>query len=38
MKKPEDLWANHSKVVIPKPHKKDNSSWRAIQKVCNIQN
>nr|AML76798.1 putative LOV domain-containing protein [Phycella sp. BC-2016] len=31
--KPEDLWANHSKVVIPKPHKKDNSSWRAIQKV-----
>ncbi|ONK61870.1 uncharacterized protein A4U43_C08F34430 [Asparagus officinalis] len=30
--KPEDLWANHSKVVIPKPHKKDNSSWRAIQK------
>nr|AML77502.1 putative LOV domain-containing protein [Phycella chilensis] len=31
--KPEDLWANHSKVVTPKPHKKDNSSWRAIQKV-----
>nr|AML78500.1 putative LOV domain-containing protein [Nolina bigelovii] len=31
--KPEDLWANHSKVVIPKPHRKDNSSWRAIQKV-----
>nr|AML77797.1 putative LOV domain-containing protein [Ruscus sp. BC-2016] len=31
--KPEDLWANHSKVVIPKPHTKDNSSWRAIQKV-----
>ncbi|XP_072968052.1 phototropin-1A-like [Typha angustifolia] len=31
--KPEDLWANHSKVVLPKPHKKNNSSWRAIQKV-----
>nr|AML77160.1 putative LOV domain-containing protein [Gloriosa superba] len=31
--KPEDLWANHSKVVIPKPHRKDNASWRAIQKV-----
>nr|AML79272.1 putative LOV domain-containing protein [Maianthemum canadense] len=31
--KPEDLWANHSKLVIPKPHRKDNSSWRAIQKV-----
>nr|AML78954.1 putative LOV domain-containing protein [Disporopsis pernyi] len=31
--KPEDLWANHSKVVIPKPHRKGNSSWRAIQKV-----
>nr|AML77309.1 putative LOV domain-containing protein [Nolina atopocarpa] len=31
--KPEDLWANHSKVVIPKPHRKDNSSWKAIQKV-----
>nr|AML78115.1 putative LOV domain-containing protein [Eriospermum lanceifolium] len=31
--KPEDLWANHSKVVTPKPHKKSNLSWRAIQKV-----
>nr|AML77692.1 putative LOV domain-containing protein [Squilla maritima] len=31
--KPEDLWANHSKMVIPKPHGKDNSLWRAIQKV-----
>nr|AML79090.1 putative LOV domain-containing protein [Cassytha filiformis] len=30
---PEDLWINHSKVVVPKPHRKDNSSWRAIQKV-----
>nr|AML78126.1 putative LOV domain-containing protein [Helonias bullata] len=31
--KPEDLWLNHSKLVSPKPHKKNNSSWRAIQKV-----
>nr|AML78420.1 putative LOV domain-containing protein [Aextoxicon punctatum] len=31
--KPEDLWRNHSKVVLPKPHRKDSSSWRAIQKI-----
>ncbi|KAK1265710.1 Phototropin-1 [Acorus gramineus] len=31
--KPEDLWANHSKIVLPKPHRKDNPSWRAIGKV-----
>nr|AHZ63852.1 phototropin [Stangeria eriopus] len=31
--KPEDLWANHSKVVLPKPHKGNNSSWKAIQKI-----
>ncbi|KAK1286743.1 Phototropin-1 [Acorus calamus] len=31
--KPEDLWANHSKIVLPKPHRKDNPSWRAIAKV-----
>nr|AML78104.1 putative LOV domain-containing protein [Hydrocotyle umbellata] len=31
--RPEDLWKNHSKVVHPKPHRKDSSSWRAIQKV-----
>ncbi|XP_074576465.1 phototropin-1A-like [Curcuma longa] len=31
--KPEDLWANHSKVVLPKPHMGSNSSWRVIQKV-----
>ncbi|CAN6454108.1 unnamed protein product [Victoria cruziana] len=30
---PEDLWAIHSKPVFPKPHKKDSSSWKAIQKV-----
>ncbi|CAN6373824.1 unnamed protein product [Urochloa humidicola] len=29
----EDLWANHSKPVLPKPHMKDTASWRAIQKV-----
>ncbi|EMS47081.1 Phototropin-1A [Triticum urartu] len=31
--RPEDLWANHSKVVLPKPHMKDSASWRAVQKV-----
>nr|AML79460.1 putative LOV domain-containing protein [Curculigo sp. BC-2016] len=31
--RPEDLWHNHSKIVIPKPHTKNNSSWGAIQKV-----
>nr|AML77804.1 putative LOV domain-containing protein [Sisyrinchium angustifolium] len=31
--KPEDLWANHSKLVLPKPHKRGNSSWTAIQKI-----
>ncbi|XP_043708963.1 phototropin-1 isoform X2 [Telopea speciosissima] len=31
--KPEDLWIKHSKTVLPKPHRKDSSSWRAIQKV-----
>ncbi|KAF3787275.1 Phototropin-1 [Nymphaea thermarum] len=29
----EDLWTVHSKVVAPKPHRKGNPSWRAIQKV-----
>ncbi|XP_022731591.1 phototropin-1 [Durio zibethinus] len=32
---PEDLWMNHSKVVHPKPHRKDSPSWKAIQKVLN---
>lgn len=32
-KKPEDLWANHSKVVQPKPHRRESSSWKAIQKI-----
>lgn len=32
-KKPEDLWAKHSNVVQPKPHRKDCASWKAIQKV-----
>ncbi|KAL0390475.1 UNVERIFIED_CONTAM: Phototropin-1 [Sesamum calycinum] len=31
--KPEDLWKNHSKVVHPKPHRKDNPSWKAIQQI-----
>ncbi|KEH39401.1 putative protein kinase AGC-RSK-2 family [Medicago truncatula] len=31
--KPDDLWLNHSKVVHPKPHRKDNDAWRAIQKI-----
>lgn len=33
LQKPEDLWINHSKVVRPKPHRKDSPSWQAIQKV-----
>nr|AML78907.1 putative LOV domain-containing protein [Pulsatilla vulgaris] len=31
--KPEDLWIKHSNPVLPKPHRKDNPSWKAIQKV-----
>nr|AML78219.1 putative LOV domain-containing protein [Prunella vulgaris] len=31
--KPEDLWKNHSKVVLPKPHRRDSPSWQAIQKI-----
>ncbi|CAK7328167.1 unnamed protein product [Dovyalis caffra] len=31
--KPEDLWANHSKAVYPKPHRKDSPSWKAIEKI-----
>ena len=27
------MWAIHSQPVFPKPHKKNNSSWIAIQKV-----
>ncbi|KAK8641540.1 hypothetical protein V6N13_010937 [Hibiscus sabdariffa] len=30
---PDDLWKNHSKVVHPKPHRKDSPSWKAIQKI-----
>ncbi|XVF05613.1 hypothetical protein REPUB_Repub05bG0187900 [Reevesia pubescens] len=30
---PEDLWMNHSKLVHPKPHRKDSPSWKAIQNV-----
>nr|AML78017.1 putative LOV domain-containing protein [Hypecoum procumbens] len=31
--RPEDLWAIHSKPVYPRPHKKNNTSWIAIQKI-----
>nr|AML79361.1 putative LOV domain-containing protein [Peperomia fraseri] len=31
--KPEDLWMIHSKLVVPKPHRRDNDSWKAIQKI-----
>nr|AML77891.1 putative LOV domain-containing protein [Phyla dulcis] len=31
--KPEDLWKNHSKVVHPKPHRRDSPSWKAIQQI-----
>ncbi|KAK1578905.1 hypothetical protein Q3G72_034016 [Acer saccharum] len=31
--RPEDLWAVHSQSVSPRPHKKNNSSWIAIQKI-----
>nr|AML78018.1 putative LOV domain-containing protein [Coriaria nepalensis] len=31
--RPEDLWEIHSKPVFPRPHKKDTSSWKAIQKI-----
>ncbi|URE26748.1 PAS fold [Musa troglodytarum] len=32
--RPEHLWAIHSKPVFPKPHKKNNSSWVAINKIA----
>ncbi|KAL3620642.1 Phototropin-1 [Castilleja foliolosa] len=31
--KPEDLWKNHSKVVHPKPHRKNSLPWNTIQKI-----
>nr|AML78970.1 putative LOV domain-containing protein [Gynandropsis gynandra] len=31
--RPEDLWAAHSKPVHPRPHKREHSSWKAIQKI-----
>ncbi|KAI3965058.1 hypothetical protein MKX01_013989 [Papaver californicum] len=31
--KPEDLWMNHSKIVLPKPHRRESSSWKAIRKI-----
>lgn len=33
LQRPEDLWAIHSQAVSPRPHKRDNPSWVAIQKV-----
>nr|AML76783.1 putative LOV domain-containing protein [Ophioglossum vulgatum] len=30
---PEDLWANYSTAVQPKPHKFNNKLWKAIQKI-----
>ncbi|CAN7038523.1 unnamed protein product [Brassica rapa subsp. trilocularis] len=32
--RPEDLWAAYSKPVYPLPHKKESTSWKAIQKAC----
>ncbi|KAL2623783.1 hypothetical protein R1flu_008028 [Riccia fluitans] len=29
----EDLWANHSRVVYPRPHKRDSNTWNAMRKV-----
>nr|AML77143.1 putative LOV domain-containing protein [Tsuga heterophylla] len=34
--RPEDLWEMHSSVVFPKPHKNNNSSWKAIKKIQEI--
>ncbi|PON41876.1 Phototropin [Trema orientale] len=31
--RPEDLWAIHSQPVLPRPHKRDSSSWIAIKKI-----
>nr|AML78582.1 putative LOV domain-containing protein [Talbotia elegans] len=31
--RPEDLWAIHSRLVFPKPHKRNNASWAAIEKI-----
>ncbi|EFJ27458.1 hypothetical protein SELMODRAFT_172224 [Selaginella moellendorffii] len=30
---PDDLWAKHSKVVYPKPHKVNTPAWDAIKKI-----
>nr|AML76748.1 putative LOV domain-containing protein [Erigeron canadensis] len=31
--RPEDLWAIHSQSVSPRPHRRYNTSWKAIQKI-----
>ncbi|XP_071721024.1 phototropin-1 [Rutidosis leptorrhynchoides] len=30
---PDDLWAKHSNIVYPKPHRRDTPAWKAILKV-----
>uniref|UniRef100_A0A0E0KNU8 non-specific serine/threonine protein kinase n=2 Tax=Oryza punctata TaxID=4537 RepID=A0A0E0KNU8_ORYPU len=34
--RPEDLWAIHSTPVSPKPHKRNNPSWIAIEKATKV--
>lgn len=34
--RPEDLWAVHSTIAIPKPHKMNNPSWKAIKKIQEV--
>nr|AML79637.1 putative LOV domain-containing protein [Phlebodium pseudoaureum] len=29
----DDLWRIHSKLVLPRPHKMNNDSWRVIRKI-----
>nr|AML78446.1 putative LOV domain-containing protein [Hakea prostrata] len=31
--RPDDLWAIHSQPVFPRPHKKNNPSWVAVQMI-----
>ncbi|GAV84797.1 Pkinase domain-containing protein/PAS_9 domain-containing protein [Cephalotus follicularis] len=31
--RPEDLWAIYSQPVFPRPHKRESSLWKAIQKI-----
>jgi hypothetical protein len=36
MQTPEDLWANHSKFVYPKPHMRNCVAWSAMIKVRSL--